>query len=178
MTDDRPKPPYTLIHVDEHLILKRLDIDEAGELFELTMKNKKYLDPWMPWMKDNRTVDDSTRFIRDVLDKWGKDHRYGYGMFYDGKLAGHMSLMNLDIEDYPEIGYWLDHALNGRGLTTKAVKRLTEFGLDTLGLEKILIKCKPENIASNRVAEKCGYKLEATRDYPGRGMMKVWAIEQ
>lgn len=164
------------IKVDDHLTLRQLRPDEAEELFNLTQKNYKYLKPWMPWLSDMKTAEDSEKFIQEVIEKWDKDPFYGYGAFYDGKLAGHMSLMKLPEEEYPEIGYWLDYELNGKGLTTKAVQVLTDFGLKTLKLKKILIKAKPENIASNRIAEKCGYKLEETKEYPGRGVMNVWAI--
>jgi ribosomal-protein-serine acetyltransferase len=174
--DEELKPPYLQIRVDEHLVLRQLTPDEAYELFDMTEKNKKYLKPWMPWLKDNRTVKDSESFILSVMDKRNKQMRYGYGMIYDGKISGHISIMHLNDEKHPEIGYWLDHGLNGRGLTTKAVIRLTDFGLNTLGLKKILIKAKPENTASNRVAEKCGYKLEETKEYSGRGPMNVWSI--
>ncbi|HET7673847.1 MAG TPA: GNAT family N-acetyltransferase [Candidatus Saccharimonadales bacterium] len=170
------RPPYTQIRVDEHLVLRQLQPEEAQELFDLTKKNWEYLKPWMPWLEDNRTVKDSEKFIRSALDKKNQEILYGYGMIYDGRIAGHMSIMHLKDEMYPEIGYWLDNELNGRGLTTKAVKRLTDFGLNTLGLKQILIKALPENGASNRVAEKCGYVLKETKEYPGRGPMNVWVV--
>lgn len=164
------------IKVDEHLTLRQLREDEAEQLFNLTKKNHEYLKPWMPWLAGVKTVEDSASFIRAIIQKREKDVRYGYGMIYGGKVAGHMSIMHLNDEQHPEIGYWLDHELNGKGLTTKAVMALTDFGLNKLKLPKILIKAKPENIASNRVAEKCGYTLVETKDYPGRGPLCVWAI--
>ncbi len=165
-----------VLKVDEHLILRQLRADEAEELFNLTKKNYEYLEPWMPWLSKMKKPEDSEKFIRAIIDKTEKDIRYGYGMIYDGRVAGHMSIMHISDEKFPEIGYWLDHELNGKGLTTKAVNVLTNFGLNTVGLKKILIKAKPENIASNRVAEKCGYKFIETKDYPARGPMNVWAI--
>lgn len=170
------EPPHEEIKVDDHLTLRQLRIVEAEELFNLTKKNYEYLAPWMPWLSKIKKVEDSENFIRAIINRREENVRYGYGMIYDGKVAGHMSIMHISDEQFPEIGYWLDHELNGKGLTTKAVNALTDFGLNTLGLDKILIKAKPENAASNRVAEKCGYKLIETKDYPGRGLMCVWAI--
>lgn len=170
------KPSYEEIKVDEHLTLRQLREEEAEDLFKLTKKNHEYLKPWMPWLAEVKTVEDSAKFIRAIIEKRDKNVRYGYGMIYDGRVAGHMSIMHLSDEQFPEIGYWLDHELNGKGITSKAVQALTDFGLNTLKLQKILIKAKPENVASNRVAEKCGYKLLETKDYPGRGLMCVWAI--
>lgn len=170
--------PFDKIKVDEHLTLRQLREDEAEELFNLTKKNHKYLEPWMPWLGDVKTVEDSAKFIRAIIGKREKDRRYGYGMIYDGRIVGHMSIMHLNDEKHPEIGYWLDHELNGKGLTTKAVLKLTDFGLNTLGLPKIIIKTKPQNIASNRVAEKCGYGLETTIDSRDGKPLNVWSISK
>ena len=61
------------------------------------------------------------------------------------------------------IGYWIDQRYANRGLTTKAVCALTEFGLTELSLHRIEINLRPENEASKRVAEKSGYIFEGMR---------------
>lgn len=61
------------------------------------------------------------------------------------------------------IGYWIDKNYAGRGYTTEAVKLMTAFGFDLLGLHRIEINIRPENAASIRVAEKAGYIFEGDR---------------
>lgn len=61
------------------------------------------------------------------------------------------------------IGYWIDQGFANRGYTTRAVSLLTEFGLEQLALHRIEINLRPENEASKRVAEKCGYIFEGIR---------------
>jgi ribosomal-protein-alanine N-acetyltransferase len=61
------------------------------------------------------------------------------------------------------IGYWIDQRYANRGITTKAVSMLTEFGLNDLALHRIEINLRPENEASKRVAEKSGYIFEGMR---------------
>jgi len=61
------------------------------------------------------------------------------------------------------IGYWIDQKYANKGYTTRAVSLLTDFGLEELGLHRIEINLRPENDASKRVAEKCGYIFEGIR---------------
>ena len=61
------------------------------------------------------------------------------------------------------IGYWIDSRFANRGLTTSAVNLLTEYAFTDLNLHRIEINVRPENSASIRVAEKCGYTLESVR---------------
>lgn len=59
-----------------------------------------------------------------------------------------------------EIGYWLGTAFHGRGLMTKVVRAVTEFGFTHEWLERIYASVFAWNEASMRVLEKCGYARE------------------
>jgi len=61
-----------------------------------------------------------------------------------------------------EIGYWLGEAFWGRGISTAAVRSLTGYGLNTLGLTRIFAVPFADSFASMRVLEKCGYIREGT----------------
>jgi len=50
-----------------------------------------------------------------------------------------------------------------KGITTRAVREVTRFGLEELRLHRIEIALRPENGASKRVAEKAGYVFEGLR---------------
>jgi RimJ/RimL family protein N-acetyltransferase len=56
--------------------------------------------------------------------------------------------------------YSSDHA--GKGIATEAVKLLTGYLFDRLKYNRIRLIIHPDNAASKRVAEKCGYKFEGT----------------
>lgn len=49
----------------------------------------------------------------------------------------------------------------GRGYATEAIKLLTKFGFQTLGLKKITAGCYGANKASVKAFQKAGYKVEA-----------------
>jgi RimJ/RimL family protein N-acetyltransferase len=58
------------------------------------------------------------------------------------------------------IGYWLASAARGRGVATQAVRLLARWAFAELALARLELTCGPENEASQRVAERCGFTRE------------------
>jgi len=59
-----------------------------------------------------------------------------------------------------EIGYWLSEQYQKQGIVTKAVDKLCEFAFNTLGLNRVQIKCAVGNIPSKNIPKRLGFKLE------------------
>lgn len=75
-----------------------------------------------------------------------------------GALLGSFSLMKLDREPgYGEIGYWVAAGARGRGVATRAVRLLADWGRRELRLTRIEILPHAENGPSRRVAERAGF---------------------
>jgi [ribosomal protein S5]-alanine N-acetyltransferase len=58
------------------------------------------------------------------------------------------------------IGYWLVPAARGRGLATRAVGLLTDWGLDAAGLVRVEAWVEPGDAASTGVLTRCGFHHE------------------
>jgi RimJ/RimL family protein N-acetyltransferase len=56
--------------------------------------------------------------------------------------------------------YWLAPAARGRGLATCAVRLLAGWAFRELALARLWLQIEPENVASQRVAERCGFVRE------------------
>ena len=167
---------YETVEVEGNLRLVQVRPDQADRLFELTDNNREYLGRFLPWVPYVKTVEDSQKHIAETIENRANGKIYTYGIEYDGEIVGDISLRNLQDESQaPEIGYWISPDYSGKGLTTKAVRALTDLAIGKMGLHKIAIRANPENIASNKVAEKAGYTLvghEVEHDEP----LNVWAI--
>ncbi|MEJ5912852.1 GNAT family N-acetyltransferase [Pseudokineococcus sp. 1T1Z-3] len=61
------------------------------------------------------------------------------------------------------IGYWVDQRLAGRGITPTAVAMTTDHCFGPVGLHRVEINIRPENVASLRVVEKLGFRDEGLR---------------
>jgi RimJ/RimL family protein N-acetyltransferase len=58
------------------------------------------------------------------------------------------------------IGYSLGRDFRGAGFTTRAVRLITSWGFDQVGLVRIVAGTAPENLASQRVLERVGFVRE------------------
>jgi RimJ/RimL family protein N-acetyltransferase len=67
----------------------------------------------------------------------------------------------------------------GRGIGTRALALLQRFASATTTLNKLVIITFSDNIASQRIAEKRGFRYAgASREDPTNGMVYVWQIER
>lgn len=58
-----------------------------------------------------------------------------------------------------EAGYWIGYPYWGLGLATEALGLLIRYCRDRMDISSLLITADSRNIASQRVAEKCGFRL-------------------
>ncbi len=77
-------------------------------------------------------------------------------------VLGGASLNNVEREQgRAAIGYWLAPHARGRGVATHAVRLLVGWAFRDLGFARLELTCGPDNRASQRVAERCGFTREA-----------------
>ena len=76
-------------------------------------------------------------------------------------VLGGGSLNNVDLpERRAAIGYWLAPNARGRGVATHAVRLIAGWAFRDLQLARLELTCGPDNRASQRVAERCGFTRE------------------
>ncbi|MBI3519973.1 MAG: GNAT family N-acetyltransferase [Bacteroidetes bacterium] len=59
-----------------------------------------------------------------------------------------------------EIGYWLGEQYWGKGISTEAIRQIVHYGFKNLDIVRIFARIYGTNIASQKVIEKAGFKLE------------------
>jgi RimJ/RimL family protein N-acetyltransferase len=78
-----------------------------------------------------------------------------------GRLFGAIGLNKVnEMLMSAEIGYWLAREARGHGYISRAVRVLARWAFDELGLARLELTTDPENVASQRVAERCGFRQE------------------
>lgn len=60
-----------------------------------------------------------------------------------------------------QLAYFTQKEYWGRGYTTEAAKKVIDFAFEDIGLHKIMTGCLKENIASEKIMEKCNMVKEA-----------------
>ena len=107
-------------------------------------------------------------FLRTIFDMRREAH-HGRAMpfvvEYNGEFVGQLNVSGIVFGALRgcHIGYWVDHRVAGRGIMTTAVALATDHLIHTVGLHRVEISIRPENIPSTRIVEKLGFPLEGVR---------------
>lgn len=118
-------------------------------------------------------------FTREEVDAWIERQivRYptGTGLLgmvvkETGALIGDCGVVRQEIEGVLEleIGYHVHRDYRNRGLATEAARSIRDYAFSTLGCDHVISMIRPENLASRRVAEKNGLRMNRVvfwRDY-------------
>ena len=77
--------------------------------------------------------------------------------------------LHLDPQDagLAEVGYWLCRAARGQGAATAAVRLVSAWAFEKLGIQRLNLVTAPENAPSQRVAERAGFMRE--------GLLRAWS---
>ncbi len=77
------------------------------------------------------------------------------------QLVGNVGLSRLIWRDKRgEVFYWTAADARGKGIATRALGLLSRWAFEELGIERLELLTVPENVASQRVAMRVGYKRE------------------
>ena len=83
----------------------------------------------------------------------------------DGQIVGSISVERMaeDQRNVGSIGYMILTLFWSQGIGTEAVRQICGIAFQELALERIIGEVFPENLASARVLEKNGFRLEGTK---------------
>lgn len=136
--------PFTDADVDAlHLIANQPDIFQ-------------YFPTTTAWSREQ-----AEGFIRNQLEHWDK-YRFGWwGVEAQDRsgLIGWNGLQFLPETNEVEVGYLLSRSFWRQGWTTEGARASLQFGFGSMGIKSIIAIVHPQNIASQRVALKCGMRL-------------------
>ncbi len=108
-----------------------------------------------------KTLEEERYFLQLNEDKRRANFEHNYSILYYGRLVG---ACGIRIDQHRpwigEIGYFIDRDYQGKGIATEAVGQLEKVGFEKLDLQRIVILMDTRNLASERVAQKCGYEKE------------------
>ena len=93
---------------------------------------------------------------------WRDGSRAGFAIeAHDGDFLGIGMFVHIDWDGQQgEIGYVVGSPARGRGVATRTLRLLTDWGFSELGLERIELWIDVTNQGSERVAQRAGYVRE------------------
>ena len=147
----------------ERLILRDMRLEDAEAMFAYASDPEvtRHLD----WETHHRSIEDSKQFLEIAIQGYanGELHRWAIVHREDNAFTGTCGLVAHSHQHHrAHVGYTLARPYWGRGLATEAVRAMISFGFQKMSLNKIIARCFPENIASERVMQKLGMSYEGT----------------
>jgi len=168
--------PFPVVET-ERLILDEVNDGDVQEVFELRSnpETMKYIP--RPLVKDHEDALEHIKMIKEKIEN-NTGINWAIRLKDNSKLLGIIGFYRLQPENYrAEIGYIILPEFQGKGLVPEAVTRLIKFGFEDLRLHSIEAVIDPENYASEKVLQKCGFTKEAhlkeAEFYEGKFLDKV-----
>jgi ribosomal-protein-serine acetyltransferase len=172
-----------ILRISEDLYLKSLELDDAEHIFKAVDSQREYLGEWLPFVEFTKSVKDSLDYVNSVVTMPEECREWQFAVFCGGCFAGLAGFKGTDrLNRKSEIGYWLREEFQGRGIMTESVRALINFGFSEIGLNRIQIKCAPENLKSNRIPQRLGFTLEGIErdsEFVREGVFRdanVWSL--
>jgi ribosomal-protein-alanine N-acetyltransferase len=152
--------PFPVIET-ERLVLDRVTEADLKEVFDLRSnpETMKYIP--RPLVKNDEDALEHIKMIDEKIEN-NTGINWGIRLKGDTKLLGIIGFYRMQPENYrAEIGYMLSPDFHGKGIVPEAVNVLINFGFKNLNLHSIEAVIDPENYASEKVLQKCGFVKEA-----------------
>jgi aminoglycoside 6'-N-acetyltransferase len=150
----------------ERLVVRRYEAGDAGWYFAAGQKNHAHLEQYESGnvIINLKNVEEAEIAIQDMLADWATRRCFFLGAFEKGSgdfaAQIYIGATNWDIPEF-EVGYIADQDHEGKGYVTEALKGCLANLFKDLGAERVWLACDETNLRSRRVAERCGFTLEA-----------------
>ena len=147
--------------VTQRLTLRPLQEGDGKRLFQAVDESRNNFDPWLAWPKHVKSWEDSEKFSRQSYADYILRNSFNLGIFKENEFIG-VCGFNYFLWHIPsaEIGYWCRASAQKKGYMQEAVHALTTYGIEEIGLKRIVITCLDDNKASAAIPEKLGFQLE------------------
>lgn len=148
------------------MLLRPPRLRDARAWSEVRLRNERWLEPWEPssphsWYDRNATG--AWPAVHGALKRSAKQGTVvPFVVVYGDRFVGQVNVSNIVHGALRSctIGYWVDAAVAGRGITPTAVALAIDHCFGPVGLHRVEIDIRPENRASLRVVEKLGLRRE------------------
>ena len=152
----------------KRLLLRRMRIEDAMSLKELGCLNG--------------TLEEIKKNIENWIKEYENPLIYHWVIEYEEKAIGRIKVWEVSTyNEYCQLGYDVASAYRNKGIMTEALNAVFDYLLNQADFNRIYLQVRTNNIASNKVCEKCGMVLEGTmkkhfKSQDGFDDVNIWGI--
>lgn len=147
--------------VDHELQLRLVHPEEAEAVYREVELSRASLRAWMPWLDRTQSPADYRPYLEECWKSYHQGGGFSLGIFTGGEFAGMVGFHAFDMANrISSLGYWLAQRFEGRGLMTRSVERILQYGFETRDLNRIYVRCATGNRRSRAIPERLGFVHE------------------
>jgi ribosomal-protein-alanine N-acetyltransferase len=164
--ESAPTRTWPVVLRDGNICLRPLRYRDRRAWDRVRSANVDWLAPWEATQPDESVPPPTYgRMVRALRRAAIEGRMLPFVVEVDGSLAGQVTVGGVMWGSLrsAQIGYWVDQRFAGRGVIPTAVALVTDHCFQTLGMHRLEVNIRPENVASLRVVEKLGFRLEGLR---------------
>jgi len=161
-----PNPPLS----DGVVVLRPFRAEDAQAITAVCQDPE--IQRWVPIIPVPYAEADARRFILLTLQAWHDGTGYEFAIA-DPATNEYLGSIGLHLGPSPRrhaVGYLLSPKARRRGFATRALRLITRWGFEQLGIERLALWTLPGNLASQGVAENAGFRFE--------GLARNWEVDR
>lgn len=158
--------PNSFALVQDLVSVRIVRIRDAKKLERLILGNREWLRPWEATNPDGPNGFDIKAQVRGLLRQMDDQISLPFVIEFDGEIVGQLNVANILYGSVSSaaIGYWIAPEYAGKAITTTAVGLVSDYLFNVVGLHRVEIAIRPENLASLRVVQKLGFRYEGRKE--------------
>jgi ribosomal-protein-alanine N-acetyltransferase len=149
--------------------LRPVRVKDAAAWRDTRVRNAAWLRPWEPTNPETPLYRSSLGPYVSMARTMRREARQGltvpWVVTFGGRFVGQLTVGSIvwGSARSAQVGYWIDEACAGRGITPTALAMAMDHCFFVIGLHRVEATIRPENHASRRVVEKLGFREEGLR---------------
>ena len=154
------KVPY--LKIDSWLEARPGVAEDIEPLVALIRRDADRLRTYMPEMVDALgSVEDVRAHFQRMVELAAADKLLEWNLFANGAVCGGVRLRDIDRRSSKaSLAYFLSAEHEGRGIASRGVRAVLEYGFNEMILNRIELTCATSNASSYRLAERLGFQRE------------------
>ena len=166
---------YPVILTEGPISLRPPHPRDGRDWQELQSRNRAWLAPWEATVPPNTPYSRRLTY-RELVRRGRREAAAGrmlpFNVWYalpepsaSARMVGQLNVAGITWGSLcsAHIGYWVDERVAGRGIIPGALALAVDHCFQGLGLHRVEVNVRPENVPSRRVAEKLGFRDEGLR---------------
>jgi RimJ/RimL family protein N-acetyltransferase len=120
---------------------------------------------FIPFIPVPYAREDAEAWLQLVTRAWGESDERTFAIIDEERDPQLQGVVTVRLREDGTVGYWLAPWARGRGVMTASVHAIVEWACAVQGVSRLLLTAHPDNVASQRVAERTGFTRVGMTDH-------------